>query len=138
MKSWDSYYQHFKDGLDPDHLICLYLVTPDENENVLEELEENDYVESDAETQLEVQIGEYCIGENEYIDELGEHLTRDSIIIFHKAPKDWKDASWFSGRDNMTEEQKKFVYEWFNITPEFFLEIGIDIAEDNTLSCCNT
>ena len=130
MKSWDSYYQHFKNELDPDHLICLYLVTPDENEEVLEELEENDYQESDAETQLDVRIGEYCFGENEYEDELGEFFTRDSIIIFHKAPKGWDKAPWFSGGENMIEEQKKFVFEWFNISPEFYLDLSIDTAED--------
>ena len=125
-KSWDAYYQKHEGRFDSKQILVIYLQDIEEESDVLEELEENDYVETQAESQTEIKLGEFCLGENVYFDELGEEFSRDATLIFHRIPEGFEESeTWLGGLEN----HKKFVFEWFNIAPEFVYEIGIDLLD---------
>lgn len=128
-KSWDSYYQKHKSHFDEDHRLIIYLIDGDDNPDVLDELEEKDYTESEADTHDDVVIGEYSLGECATVDEIGEEFLVDATLIFHKVPQGWMDATWFNGG---VEAQKEFVLKWFHIAPEFVLELGVEVAPDQS------
>mgnify|MGYP001315406893 CR=1 FL=1 len=122
-KSWDVYYQKHEGRFDPGQILVIYLQDIEEEPDVLEELEENDYLECQSDSQSEAKLGEFCLGENVYFDELGEEFTRDATIIFHRIPEGFEESEvWLGG----LESHKRFIFEWFNIAPEFVLEVGID------------
>ena len=122
-KSWDVYYRKHEGKFDSEQILVIYLQDIDEDPEILDELEENDYVECQAESQSEMRLGEFCLGENTYFDELGEEFSRDATLIFHRIPEGFEESeAWLGGLEN----HKRFVFEWFNIAPEFVLEIGID------------
>ena len=86
-KSWDNYYQAFSGNLDNDSRLIIYLVDPDEEPEVIDELEQNDYQKSNSQSQDVMRLGEYCFGECVTIDELGEEFSVDATLIFHTPPK---------------------------------------------------